>query len=99
MTRTKERLDELEAHIWLIERRLDGLRDDIQELEVTLKPTYAMRYFWERFEDTLAWAQKYDKNSEEWKKLNKLGWTMMDKYLTALLKSPWGKTDAKGGRK
>lgn len=87
----KSRIEELEAGFEHLQERIDGLRDDIQELEATLRPTSAMKYFWDKFEDTLAWAQKFDANSEEWKKLNNLAWTLLDKYLVALLKSPWGK--------
>lgn len=92
--KTKNRVEELEAHVEHLQERIDGLRDDIQELEFTLRPTCAMKYFWDKFEDTLAWCQKYDANTEEWKKLNGLGWKLLDKYLAALKKSPWGKDDA-----
>ena len=94
MRKTNSRLDELEAAFEHLQERIDGLRDDIQELEVTLRPTCAMKYFWDRFEDTLAWCQKYDANTEEWEKLNHLAWEMMGKYLDALMKSPWGKDGA-----
>lgn len=44
MFKTKKRLDELEAHIWLIERRLDGLRDDIVNGNDLVKAcTYVLR--------------------------------------------------------
>ena len=44
MAKTKERLDELEAHIWFIERSLDGLRDDIVNGNDLVKAcTYVLR--------------------------------------------------------
>ena len=95
MTRkTNDRLDELEAGFEHLQERIDGLRDKVYEQMVEYTPTMRSEYFWNKFEDVLAWCQKYDANTEEWKKLNHLAWELMDKYLEALLQSTlWGEKD------
>mgnify|MGYP006974620857 CR=1 FL=1 len=38
----------------------------------------------ERFEDLLAWSLKFDKNSEEYNRLDKAAWMMLDQYIEIL---------------
>lgn len=44
-----------------------------------------MRHYWERFIQTQGLCKKYNKNSEEYKKLNKLCWLFFGKYMDLLL--------------
>ena len=53
------------------------------EIKIYEKPT--AECLWNKFEDVLAWSQKYDKNSEEYSKLTHLAWTILDLYLDYLL--------------
>lgn len=76
--KVKSEIDELNAKFEHLQYRVDNLRDKIYE-------TPNGEHLWEKFEDVLAWSQKYDKNSEEYSKLTKLGWTILDLYLDYLL--------------
>lgn len=74
----KDEIEELNAKFEHLQYRFDNLRDYVKE-----NPT--CDYYWNRFEDLLAWSLKFDKNSEEYSRLNKAGWMMLDQYLEMLL--------------
>ena len=79
--RQKDRIDELEARIGHLEERVDYFVNRVNQHGKRLDA----EYYWDRFEDLLAWSQKFDANSEEYKKLTSVGWVMLDKYLDILL--------------
>lgn len=75
-----KRIENLQAEFEHLQYRFDGLRDYVKE-----HPDYNdANYYWNRFEDLLAWSWKYDKNSEEYHKLATTAWHFLDKYLEAL---------------
>lgn len=74
----KSEIEELNAKFEYLQDRFDSLRDYVKE-----NPT--CDYYWNRFEDLLAWSLKFDKNSEEYSTLNKAGWMMLDQYLKIML--------------
>lgn len=79
--RQKDRIDELEAVVEHLQKRIDGLRDYIKD-----NPTYTdAEYCWNKFEDLLAWAKEFDANSKEYERLTEIGWRMLDKYLECLM--------------
>lgn len=75
--RIKYEIEELTAKFEHLQERFDNLRDYVHE-----KPSYD--YYWNKFEDLLAWSLKFDKNSEEYTTLIKAGWMMLGIYLEML---------------
>lgn len=75
--RIKDEIEELDAKFELLQNRFDNLRDYKKE-------NPSCEYYWNKFEDLLAWSLKFDKNSEEYSRLTKEGWTMLDRYLERL---------------
>ena len=73
----KSEIEELNAKFDHLQARFDNLRDYVKE-----NPPSA--YYWNRFEDLLAWSLKFDKNSEEYNRLNKAAWMMLDQYIEIL---------------
>ena len=73
----KLEIEELNAKFDHLQDRVDRLRDEIYE-------NPSCDYYWNRFEDLLAWSLKFDKNSKEYSRLNKAGWMMLDQYLEML---------------
>lgn len=73
----KSEIEELNAKFDHLQDRFDNLRDYIKE-------NPKCDYYWNRFEDLLAWSLKFDKNSEEYKRLNNAAWDMLDQYLEML---------------
>lgn len=85
--RQKDRIDELEAIVLHTQERMDNLRDYIKD-----NPTYAdAEYYWNKFEDLLAWSKKFEANSKEREILTDTGWKMLDKYLECLMCKVGGK--------
>lgn len=82
----RSRVEELEAWVEHLQDRVDGLRDMVQENA----PSSLTEYYWNKFEDLLAWSMKVDKNSEEYSRLNEGAWFMFDKYMDVLLTHPFG---------
>lgn len=76
--RIKSEIEELNAKFDHLQDRFDNLRDYIKENPPS-------DYYWNKFEDLLAWSLKFDKNSEEYSKLNHAAWLMLDQYLEMLL--------------
>ena len=76
----KNKIEELIACQEHLVERFDGLRDYIKE-----NPNPKQDYYWNKFEDLLAWSMKFDKNSYEYEKLSKTAWEMLDIYLEMLL--------------
>lgn len=76
--RIKSEIEELNAKFDHLQYRFDNLRDYIKENPPS-------DYYWNKFEDLLAWSLKFDKNSEEYSKLNHAAWLMLDQYLEMLL--------------
>lgn len=74
----KSEIEELNAKFEHLQYRFDNLRDYVKE-------NPPCEYYWNKFEDLFAWSLKFDKNSEEYSRLNKTGWMMLDKYLRMLL--------------
>ena len=60
--RIKSEIEELNAKFDHLQDRFDNLRDYIKENPPS-------DYYWNKFEDLLAWSLKFDKNSEEYSKL------------------------------
>ena len=81
-----ERIEQLEYQVEHLQDRLDHLRDLMHEIE----PSSKMNYFWSKFETLVEMSYRYDANSDEYKRLNKIVWEMLDRYLQALLESPFG---------
>ena len=77
----KDRIEELEAGFVHLQDRVDNLRDYVQEHNDFKNADY----YWNKFEDLLAWSLKFDKNSDEYTKLSRAGWEMLDVYLDWLL--------------
>lgn len=73
----KYEIEELNAKFEHLQDRFDNLRDYVKE-----KPS--CDYYWNKFEDLLSWSLKFDKNSEEYSRLNKAGWMTLDRYLEML---------------
>ena len=73
----RNEIEELNAKFDHLQYRFDSLRDYIKE-------NPSSDYYWNKFEDLLAWALKFDKNSKEYSKLNKAAWQMLDTYLDCL---------------
>lgn len=73
----RNEIEELNAKFDHLQDRVDRLRDYIKE-------NPSSDYYWNRFEDLLAWSLKFDKNSEEYSKLNKAAWQMLEVYLDCL---------------
>ena len=86
MTKT-ERLEELQYKVEHLQDRVDHLRDYMHEIE----PSSKMNYFWSKFETLVEMSHKYDVNTDEYSRLNKIAWEMLDRYLQALLESPFGR--------
>lgn len=76
--RVKDEIEELNAKFEHLQYRFDNLRDYVKENPPS-------DYYWNRFEDLLAWSLKFDKNSKEYSKINKAAWMMLDQYLEMLL--------------
>lgn len=74
----KSEIEELNAKFEHLQSRFDNLRDYVKE-------NPSCDYYWNKFEDLLAWSLKFDKNSDEYSILNKAGWMMLDRYLEKLL--------------
>lgn len=74
----KSEIEELNAKFEHLQYRFDNLRDYVKE-------NPPCEYYWNKFEDLLAWSLKFDKNSEEYSTITKVGWKMLDKYLKMLL--------------
>lgn len=81
-----ERIENLEAEVEHLQFRIDHLRDYLREIE----PSNKMNYFWAKFEKLVEISHNYDANSEEYEKINSVALDMFDRYLTALLESPFG---------
>lgn len=73
-----KRLEELEVQVEHLQERIDNLRDFYYEGPASSE------YYWNKFEDLLAWAKRFDANSDEYKKLAEVAWSMLDKYLDIL---------------
>lgn len=73
----KSEIKELNAKFEHLQNRFDNLRDYVKE-----KPP--CDYYWNKFEDLLAWSLKFNKNSEEYRRLNEKAWMMLDKYIDML---------------
>lgn len=76
----KDEIEELNAKFEHLQYRFDNLRDYVKENPPS-------DYYWNRFEDLLAWSLKFDKNSKEYGKLNKAAWMMLDQYIEILFTS------------
>lgn len=76
--KVKSEIEELNAKFEHLEYRFDNLRDKFYE-------SPKGEQLWNKFEDVLAWSQKYDPNSEEYSRLIKLACTILDLYLDYLL--------------
>ncbi len=76
-----KRIEELEAQVEHLQECVDNLRDYVTEY----KDFKDADYHWNKFEDLLAWSLKFDKNSDEYSKLSRAGWEMLDIYLDCLL--------------
>lgn len=76
----KSEIEELNAKFEHLQNRFDNLRDYVKENQPS-------DYYWNKFEDLFAWALKFDKNSDEYSKISKAGWMMLDRYLEMLFKS------------
>ena len=74
----KYEIEELNAKFEHLQDRFDNLRDYVKENPPS-------DYYWNRFEDLLAWSLKFDKNSEEYSRINKAAWMILDQYLEMLL--------------
>ena len=74
----KYEIEELNAKFEHLQYRFDNLRDYVKENPPS-------DYYWNRFEDLLAWSLKFDTNSEEYSRINKAAWMMLDQYLEMLL--------------
>lgn len=74
----KARIEELEAMVEHLQDRVDRLRDHIYEHP-------SGEYVWNKFEDTMAWARKYDKNSKMYKILNDSAAELLEFYMNILL--------------
>ena len=44
-----------------------------------------MNYYWQRFTYLVELSYRYDKNSEEYSKINKLAWTAFDRWSSLFL--------------
>lgn len=73
----KDEIEELNAKFEHLQDRFDNLRDYVKE-------NPPCEYYWNKFEDLLTLSLKFDKNSEEYSRLNKAGWQMLDTYLECL---------------
>lgn len=78
--KVKSEIDELNAKFDHLQYRFDNLRDYVKE-------NPSCDYYWNKFEDLLAWSLKFDKNSQEYAKVSNAGWKMLDKYLEILFKT------------
>lgn len=79
--RLRDRIDEIEAVAYHTQERMDDLRDYVYD-----NPTYAdAEYYWNKFEDLLAWSKEFGPNSKGYKRITEAGWKMLDKYLECLL--------------
>lgn len=76
----KSEIEELNAKFDHLQYRFDNLRDYVKENPPS-------DYYWNKFEDLLAWSLKFDKNSEEYSRLDKAAWMMLDKYIEILFTS------------
>ncbi len=70
----RNEIEELNAKFDHLQYRFDNLRDYVKENPPS-------DYYWNRFEDLLAWSLKFDKNSKEYSRINKAAWMMLDRYL------------------
>lgn len=77
--KTKSEIEELNAKFEHLQNRFDNLRDYVKE-------NPSGEYYWQRFEDLLAWSLKFDKNSKEYSKINKAAWELLDQYLDIMLR-------------
>ena len=73
----KSEIEELNAKFEHLQYRFDNLRDYVKENPPS-------DYYWNRFEDLLAWSLKFDNNSEEYSELIKAAWMMLDQYIKIL---------------
>lgn len=73
----KSEIEELNAKFEHLQDRFDNLRDYVKE-------NPSCNYYWNKFEDLLAWSWKYDKNSDEYSVINKAAWKMLGRYLEML---------------
>lgn len=73
----KLQIEELNAKFEHLQDRFDNLRDYVKE-------NPSSDYYWNKFEDLFAWSLKFDKNFEEYSRLNKAGWKMIDRYFDML---------------
>ena len=88
-----KRIEELEAQVEHLQERVDNLRDYVTEY----KGIKEADYYWNKFEDLLAWSLKFDKNSDEYTILSRAAWKMLDFYMEWLL--PHGVSNEKSNRK
>ena len=73
-----KRLEELEAQVEHLQDRLDNFRDLVE------KRYTSADHYWRKFEDLLAWAKRFDANSDEYQKLLDTAWLMLGRYLDVL---------------
>lgn len=73
----KSEIEELNAKFEHLQYRFDNLREYMKE-------NPSCDYYWNRFEDLLAWSLKFDKKSKEYSRINKAAWMMLDQYLEIL---------------
>lgn len=76
--RFRNEIEELEAKFEHLQDRFDRLRDHITE-------NPCGEYYWNKFEDLLAWSLKFDKNSEEYEILSKTAWSMLEQYMNIVM--------------
>ena len=76
----KARIKELEAGFEHLQERIDNLRDYVQEY----KCDRTADYYFNKLQSLVALSLKFDKNSEEYQKLSKAVWKMLELYVNAL---------------
>lgn len=55
-----------------------------------------MNYYWRRFTELIEISEHYDKNSEEYEKINKMGWECFDRW-SALFLTGYTEVEPEGG--
>lgn len=74
----RNKIYELDEEFIHLQERMDNLRDYV-------KDNPKADYYWDKFEDLLAWSLKFDGNSIEYHKLSYAAWNMLDLYMDKVL--------------
>lgn len=68
-----------------LEEKFEHLQERVDRLWEYVDKNPNVEYFWNKFEDLLAWSEKFDKNSKEYEILTKTGWKMLGHFLDIAL--------------